>query len=74
VNTFTVASVNSMASEKRRPLQFIAALSSVMRTRVRARSYVVIDLVERTFADFAGIPYHAPVNRQQWEELWGKDP
>jgi len=22
------------------------------------------------FADFAGVPYHNPLRRQQWEELW----
>jgi hypothetical protein len=73
VNNFIVASVNSTASDKRRPVQFIAVISSALRSRVRARIYVAIDLVERRFADFARIPYHAPVTRQQWEELWGTD-
>ena len=62
-----------MASDERGPVQLIAAVSSALRSRVRARIYVAIDLVERGFADFAGIPYHAPVSRQQWEELCGPD-
>jgi hypothetical protein len=70
VNTFILATMNSMASDKRRPVQFIAAISSALRSPVRARIYVVIDLVERRFADFARIPYLAPASRQQWEELW----
>ena len=28
------------------------------------------DLMERRFAQFAGVPYQTPVCRQQWEELW----
>jgi hypothetical protein len=30
----------------------------------------VSDLLERRFAEFAGVPYRSPVSRQQWEELW----
>lgn len=30
----------------------------------------VSDLLERRFAQFAGVPYQTPVCRQQWEELW----
>lgn len=30
----------------------------------------VSDLLERPFAQFAGVPYQTLVCRQQWEELW----
>jgi hypothetical protein len=29
----------------------------------------VSDLIQRRFAEFAGVPYQNPVDRQQWEDL-----
>jgi hypothetical protein len=31
---------------------------------------IVSDLLERRFAEFAGVPYQGPLRRQHWEELW----
>jgi hypothetical protein len=29
--------------------------------------------IERQFATFADVPYHDPLSRQQWEQLWRAD-
>jgi hypothetical protein len=30
--------------------------------------------LERRFATFAGVPYHDPVSRLQWEQVWSAEP
>jgi hypothetical protein len=45
---------------------FLVALGYQLRIGIRA----VSDLLERRFAEFAGVPYRSPASRQQWEELW----
>jgi hypothetical protein len=40
------------------------------RCSVRTGIRTVTDLMERRFAEFAGVPYQNPLSRQQWEELW----
>jgi len=31
---------------------------------------ILSDLLERRFADFAGVPYENRLRRREWEELW----
>jgi hypothetical protein len=73
VNTFIVAPASSTAADKLRAAQVIAAIFFALKSRLRSRAYAVTDLAERLFADFARIPYHAPISRQQWEELLGTE-
>ena len=56
--------------DNRRPNQSMAALFAPVGYRVRRRVRTVSDLIERRFAEFAGVPYQDPLSRQQWEELW----
>jgi hypothetical protein len=70
VTTIIVPTANSIAIDNRRPFQFMAAIFAALRHRVRVGIRDVIDLMERRFATFAGVPYQDSVRRQQWEELW----
>jgi hypothetical protein len=56
--------------DNRRPVQFMAALIVALGYHVRMGIRTVIDLMERRFAEFAGVPYQNPLSRQHWEELW----
>ena len=61
---------NSIAVEKRQAVPFLAAFVVALRSRVPKGVHAMGDLLERRFAEFAGVPYQSPVSRQQWEELW----
>jgi hypothetical protein len=56
--------------DHRRPVQFMAAFFVALGYHVRMGICTVTDLIERRFAEFAGVPYQNPLSRQQWEELW----
>jgi hypothetical protein len=45
---------------------FLVAVGSHLRLGVQT----IRDLMERRFADFAGVSYQNPLCRQQWEDLW----
>jgi hypothetical protein len=62
--------MNSIAVEKRQAVPFLAAIVVALRSQVPKAIHAVGDHVERRFAEFAGVPYHSPFSRQQWEELW----
>ena len=70
VSTIIVPTVNSIALDNRRTVQFVAAFFVALEYHVRLGIRTVSDLVERRFAEFAGVPYQNPLSRQQWEELW----
>jgi hypothetical protein len=70
VSTIIVPTVNSIAMDHRRPVQFMAAFFVALGYHVRMGICTVTDLIERRFAEFAGVPYQNPLSRQQWEELW----
>jgi hypothetical protein len=57
-------------SGESRPLQVMAAVFAAIGYRVRMRLCTVSDLIERRFAQFAGLPYQSPASREQWEALW----
>jgi hypothetical protein len=61
--------INSMAMDGCRPVTLSAALLA-LGLHLRARIRTVSDLIERHFAEFAGVPHQNPNTRQQWEELW----
>jgi hypothetical protein len=42
----------------------------ISRYHIRVAMRAIGDRMERRFAIFAGVPYHDPIRRQQWEQLW----
>jgi hypothetical protein len=70
VSTVIVPAVNSIAMGNRRPVQFIAAIFVALGYHAQVGIRSVSDLIERRFAEFAGVPYQNPFSRQLWEELW----
>lgn len=69
-----VPTVNLIAMDNRRRAQSVAALFTALGYHVRIGIRSVSDLMERRFAEFAGVPYQNPISRQQWEELWETEP
>jgi hypothetical protein len=65
--------VNSIAMDNRRPTQSMTALFVPVGYYLRKGIRTVNDLIERRFAEFAGVPYQDPLSRQQWEELWERE-
>jgi hypothetical protein len=61
---------DSVAVDSRRQLQSMTptfvALVYQLRVLIRAASCKI----EHQFATFADVPYHDPLSRQQWEQLW----
>lgn len=49
---------------------FVPEILVALGLRIRGRVLALAELVERLFAEFAGVPYADPASRQQWEELW----
>ena len=70
VSTIIAPTVNSIAMDNRRTVQFVAAFFVALGYHVRIGTRTVSDLIERRFAEFADVPYQNPLSRQQWEELW----
>ena len=70
MSTIIVPTVNSIAMDNRRPVQFMAAFFVALGYHVRIGIRTVTDFIERRFAEFADVPYQNPLSRQQWEELW----
>jgi hypothetical protein len=48
----------------------LVALGRNMRVATRTMSAEL----ECRFATFAGVPYHDPASRQQWEQVWEAEP
>ena len=70
MSAIVVPTVNSIAMDHRRPVQIMAAFFVALGYHVRIEIRALSDLIERRFAEFAGVPYQNPLSRQQWEELW----
>jgi hypothetical protein len=70
VSTIIVPTANSIALDHHRPVQSMAALFVALGYHVRIGILTVSDLLERRFAEFAGVPCQSPPSRQLWEELW----
>jgi hypothetical protein len=69
VSTIVVPTVNSIAMDHHRLVQFRAAFLIALGYHVRKGIRTVSDLMERRFAEFAGVPCQN-LSRRQWEELW----
>ena len=70
MTTSFVPTVNSRTMDDRRPFQSMAAFFVALGGHVQMGIHIVNDLMERSFAGFAGVPYQNPLSRQQWEDLW----
>jgi hypothetical protein len=70
VSTLIVPTVNSIAMDNRRPVEFMAAFFAALGYQLRIGIRTVSDLMERRFAEFGDLPYQNPLSRQQWEDLW----
>jgi hypothetical protein len=70
VSSVISPTVNSIAMDTRRPVQFMAAVLVALGRHMRMGMGVVCDRIGRRFAEFAGVPYPDPFSRQQWEALW----
>jgi hypothetical protein len=68
------AAKDSVVVDNRQRLQsmtptFVAVVYQ-LRVLIRAASCKI----EHQFATFADVPYHDPLSRKQWEQLWRADP
>lgn len=48
----------------------VPTVNSIVMDNRRPGTRTVSNLIERRFAEFAGVPYLDPLNRQEWEDLW----
>ena len=67
---FIGRAMDSIAVEKHQAVPFLAAFAVVLRCRMPKAMHAMRDHLERRFAEFAGVPYLDPLNRQEWEDLW----
>jgi hypothetical protein len=70
VSTSIVPTVNLIAMDNRRLIQFMAAFFIALGYHVRIAIRTLRDLIERRFAEFADVPYQNPLGQRQWEEVW----
>jgi hypothetical protein len=70
VSTMLVPTLNSISMDDHRPIQFMSLSFDVLGYQLRTGIRTVIELIERRFARFAGVPYQNSANRREWEELW----
>jgi hypothetical protein len=64
---------DSVAVDNRRKLQLMTPTFVALRYRLRVLISAASCKIERQFATFADVPYHDPLSRQQWEQLWRAD-
>jgi hypothetical protein len=53
-----------------RPDEGIVRSGNARSGNLRIGVRIVSDLLERRFAEFAGVPYQGPLSRQHWEAQW----
>jgi hypothetical protein len=70
VSTVIVPAENKIAVDNHRTVPLLAAFFVALGCQARKAVHTLSDLIERRFAEFAGMPYQSPVDRQQWEDLW----
>jgi hypothetical protein len=46
----------------------------VVANRAHATIRAMSQTLQRRFAAFAGVPYHEPLDMEQWEQLWETEP
>jgi hypothetical protein len=63
-----------MILDRRRPSPRIRHVSVVIGDRTRATIRAMSEILQRRFAAFAGVPYHAPHDLEQWKQLWETEP
>jgi hypothetical protein len=61
---------DSIAIDSRRRLQFTTPTFVDIVYQLRVLMRAVSCQIERHFATFADVPYHDPLSRQQWAQVW----
>ena len=56
--------------DSRRQLHLVRQVSTAIKDRARATICAMSEKLERCFAVFAGVPYHAALDLEQWEQVW----
>jgi len=56
--------------DTRRHWQFVRRALVVLGDRMRGAVCAMSEKLERCFATFAGVPYHDPLDLEEWEQLW----
>jgi hypothetical protein len=64
---------DSIVFDGRRQLPFRKSTFVDIGYRLRVRVRAMSCQIERHFTRFANVPYHDPLSRQQWEQLWEMD-
>jgi hypothetical protein len=60
--------------DSHRQAQFVRHVFVAIGDRTRAVIRAIREKWERCFAAFAGVPYHDPLDLEQWEQLWDTEP
>jgi hypothetical protein len=60
--------------ESSRRSQFVTTVFVALGCNMRVAMRTMSAELERRFATFAGVPYHDPVSRQLWEQVWEAEP
>jgi hypothetical protein len=66
MSTIIAPTLNSIAVDNRRPVQFMAPIFVDLVNHLWVSIHTVGDLLERRFAEFADLPYQDALSRQQW--------
>ena len=68
------AADDPMILDGRRPSPCMRHVFAVLGDRTRATIRSVSDELQQRFAEFAGVPYQAPHDLEQWKQLWETEP
>jgi hypothetical protein len=63
-----------IAIHSRRQTHFVRNVAVAIGDRTRAAIRAMNEQLERRFAEFAGVPYHDPLDLEQWQLLWETEP
>jgi len=70
MSTFVARAAYPISVENRGQLQLVRQAFAALVYRTRAAIRAVSEKLERGFATFAGVPYHDPLDMEEWEQLW----
>ena len=70
MSAIIVPTVSSITVHNRQPAKATDLSLDALGHRAWAGIRTLSDLLERRFAEFAGVPYEEPFCRREWEDLW----
>jgi hypothetical protein len=74
MNTIVSPAANLIAADNHRKSQFVTLTFVALGYQIRTAIRDMGGQIERHFAAFADVPYHDPLSRRQWEQLWEAEP